>query len=208
MASILKVDTIQDQSGNNIINENADTITIGASGDTITIPSGATISNLGTASGFGGLTDADCMNFNGTSAVSSGVTTTLSTFVAPTYTSFGRVGSGMSESSGIFTFPSTGIYLVFFHGYLYSNTDVTYISTRIQGTNNNSSYVTMVETDTSIKNVSGNTYTESNIFALFDVQDTANYKVRFQAYGTHNFNIGANAGSTSTGVYFLKLGET
>jgi hypothetical protein len=42
MASILKVDTIQDQSGNNIINENADTITIGASGDTITIPSGAT----------------------------------------------------------------------------------------------------------------------------------------------------------------------
>jgi hypothetical protein len=35
MASILKVDTIQDQSGNNIINESADTITIGASGDTI-----------------------------------------------------------------------------------------------------------------------------------------------------------------------------
>jgi hypothetical protein len=43
----------QDQSGNNIINENADTITIGASGDTITIPAGATLSNLGTASGFG-----------------------------------------------------------------------------------------------------------------------------------------------------------
>ena len=53
MTSILKVDTIQDQSGNNIINESADTITIGASGDTITIPSGATLSNLGTASGFG-----------------------------------------------------------------------------------------------------------------------------------------------------------
>jgi hypothetical protein len=48
MASILKVDTIQDQSGNNIINESADTITIGASGDTITIPSGATLSNSGT----------------------------------------------------------------------------------------------------------------------------------------------------------------
>ena len=42
MASILKVDTIQDQSGNNIINENADTITIGASGDTIALASGAT----------------------------------------------------------------------------------------------------------------------------------------------------------------------
>jgi len=53
MSSILKVDTIQDQSGNNIINENADTITIGASGDTITIPAGATLVNNGTASGFG-----------------------------------------------------------------------------------------------------------------------------------------------------------
>jgi hypothetical protein len=37
MTSILKVDTIQDQAGNNIINESSDTITIGASGDTLEI---------------------------------------------------------------------------------------------------------------------------------------------------------------------------
>jgi hypothetical protein len=61
MASILKVDTIQDQSGNNIINENADTITIGASGDTITIPSGATLTNDGTQTG---LTLSDNILFN------------------------------------------------------------------------------------------------------------------------------------------------
>jgi hypothetical protein len=53
MSSILKVDEIQDTSGNNIINESSDTITIGASGDTISIPSGATIANSGTATGFG-----------------------------------------------------------------------------------------------------------------------------------------------------------
>jgi hypothetical protein len=53
MTSIIKVDTVQDIDGNNIINENANTITIGASGDTITIPAGATLSNLGTATGFG-----------------------------------------------------------------------------------------------------------------------------------------------------------
>ena len=44
MSSILKVDTIQDQSGNNIINESGNVITIGASGDTITVPAGATLS--------------------------------------------------------------------------------------------------------------------------------------------------------------------
>jgi hypothetical protein len=55
MTSILKVDTIQDQSGNNIINESADTITIGASGDTVTIPSGATIDlSSATQTGVGG----------------------------------------------------------------------------------------------------------------------------------------------------------
>jgi hypothetical protein len=52
MASILKVDTIQDQDGNNIINESANTITIGASGNTITIPSGATLANSGIVTGF------------------------------------------------------------------------------------------------------------------------------------------------------------
>ena len=43
MTSILKADEIQDSSGNLIIKEVGDAITIGASGDTITIPSGATI---------------------------------------------------------------------------------------------------------------------------------------------------------------------
>jgi hypothetical protein len=49
MTSILKVDTIQDADGNNIINESGNTITIGASGDTISIPSGATFNINGTA---------------------------------------------------------------------------------------------------------------------------------------------------------------
>jgi len=52
MTSIIKVNTVQDQDGNNIINENANTITIGASGDTISIPAGATLANSGTATGF------------------------------------------------------------------------------------------------------------------------------------------------------------
>ena len=37
MTSILKVDTIQDADGNNIINESGNTITIGASGDTTNV---------------------------------------------------------------------------------------------------------------------------------------------------------------------------
>jgi len=49
MTSILKADNIQDADGNNIINESSNTITIGASGDTINVPSGATFNINGTA---------------------------------------------------------------------------------------------------------------------------------------------------------------
>jgi hypothetical protein len=43
--SKIEVDAVEPQSGTSL--------TLGASGDTITIPAGATLSNLGTASGFG-----------------------------------------------------------------------------------------------------------------------------------------------------------
>ena len=49
MSSILKVNTIQDIDGNNIINESGNVITIGASGDTITVPAGATVSGFTSA---------------------------------------------------------------------------------------------------------------------------------------------------------------
>ena len=49
MTSIIKVDTIQDTAGNNIINENSNTITIGASGDTTNIV--GTLQNNGSSVG-------------------------------------------------------------------------------------------------------------------------------------------------------------
>ena len=47
MSSIIKVDNIQNQSGDNIIKEDSNTITLGASGDTITLASGASQSGFG-----------------------------------------------------------------------------------------------------------------------------------------------------------------
>ena len=47
MTSTIKVDNIQNQSGANIINESSNTITIGASGDTVSLASGASQSGFG-----------------------------------------------------------------------------------------------------------------------------------------------------------------
>ena len=57
MSSIIKVDTIQNQSGANIISESSNTITLGASGDTITVPSGATLNVNSSATLSGALTN-------------------------------------------------------------------------------------------------------------------------------------------------------
>jgi hypothetical protein len=54
MASIIRTDALQNLNTSNIISQtNATTLTIGASGQTISIPAGATLMNNGTASGFG-----------------------------------------------------------------------------------------------------------------------------------------------------------
>jgi hypothetical protein len=57
MASTIKVDNIQDSSGNNIINESSNTITIGASGDTTNIigtlqNNGASVASVAGTEGF------------------------------------------------------------------------------------------------------------------------------------------------------------
>jgi|9_EtaG_2_1085328.scaffolds.fasta_scaffold21770_1 hypothetical protein len=68
MTSILKADTIQDTDGNNIINENSNTITIGASGDTTNII--GTLQNNGAAVG-GANTPAFHVYLSGNQSISS-----------------------------------------------------------------------------------------------------------------------------------------
>ena len=95
------------------------TLTLGQSGDTITVPSGATFTNSGTATGFAaGSTHASqwrlTTDFTGNAAP---IASNLEEVDAPV--GFGVLGSSMTESSGIFTFPSTGYWLIKFFGLFY-----------------------------------------------------------------------------------------
>ena len=114
MTAILKVDTIQDTAGNNIINESSDTITIGASGDTITIPSGATIDlSNATQTGVGGVIAAKIETISPTTP---DVTTTSTTYAE--VASGLRITHALSNSSNklIFMFSSTDMYAASCHG--------------------------------------------------------------------------------------------
>jgi len=115
MTSILKADNIQDADGNNIINESSNTITIGASGDTISIPSGATFNINGTAgTGIGTNDPAFRAYQSSTQAVSAGADT-LVNFQTEDF----DTGSAYDTSTMRFTPQTAGKY------YLHMNVEVT-----------------------------------------------------------------------------------
>ena len=108
MTAILKVDEIQDTAGNLIIKEDSNTITLGASGDTITIPSGATIDlSNATQTGVGGVIAAKIETIAPTTP---DVTTTSTTYAE--VASGLRITHALSNSSNklIFMFSSTDMY--------------------------------------------------------------------------------------------------
>jgi hypothetical protein len=67
MTSTIKVNNIQNQCGANIINENSNTITIGASGDTIALASGASQSGFGRTGTVNWVTTKKTTNFTAVS---------------------------------------------------------------------------------------------------------------------------------------------
>jgi len=208
MTAILKVDTIQDTAGNNIINESSDTITIGASGDTIRIPSGATIANSGTATGFGidGITMADQWRLTAHYTWSSPGDLTANLERVDTSPQ-GNLGTGMSESSGIFTFPSTGYYLVRFSGQQFKNGDRRDIEINIKTTTNNSSYTTVANCKTHItQSASNTTYIQGMTETLLDITDTSNQKVKFNVFT--DATTSGDSGNNQTFMTFIRLGDT
>jgi len=120
-------------------------------------------------------------------------------------------GSQMTESSGVFTFPSTGIYYVTFNASFKLNGDNRVFSAIIEATTNNSSYVTHSEASSFIKQTSS-TMTYAHIYtdALFDITDTSNQKVQFRINGDVNTAIEtmANTGRDLTAMRFIRLGDT
>jgi len=211
MTSILKADTIQDSSGNNIINENSNTITIGASGDTITIPSGATISNSGTASGFGGITEADFWRLTTDFQSGTGADITSNLERVDTH-GWGALGTGMSQSSGIFTFPSTGYWKIGFQGQL-SHASSGYARDNgglIYATTNNSSYTLVSMASCSFDgNTDGVSYNSFYTEALFDVTDTSNFKIKFHYDASDSAIIlRGNTDYNKTSFTFVRLGDT
>ena len=99
--STLETNLIQPSTGTSL--------TIGASGDTITIPSGATITNSGTATGFGAMTPAFEASLSGDQSISNDTSTKI-TFNTE---QFDTAGAYDNSSNYRFTPQTAGKYYVY-----------------------------------------------------------------------------------------------
>ena len=123
----------------------------------------------------------------------------------------GKIGSSMSESSGAFTFPSTGIYLIMFVLQGYSDSHTQNLIGVIQTTTNNSSWTGVSYSQNGIYDFNNSYPSHSNGMNshIFDVENTSTHKVRFQyGAGQGGEYCDGNASYTKTSATFVRLGDT
>ena len=119
----------------------------------------------------------------------------------------GHIGSDMSESSGVFTYPSTGIYLVQFAVQIQGPSQgATYAGGKILTTANNSSYSTAAINYNSIYHSNG--YGQAFMSFIHDVSDTSNDKVKFIGECEFAADIEGDTNANYTAVTFIRLGDT
>jgi len=184
------------------------------SADTIKFATGGvermSITNSGISGITAGITQADIYRFNTTASLTYDTVTVVTTnWERPDESDdvFDKIGSGISESSGIFTFPATGIYLVSFIARFYGNGNTSGANhIYIDATVNNSSYTTVAQSATYV----GNSYQATVISqTMVDITDTTNRKVRFKVYaGAGNQQLLGNSTKNETFVTFIRLGDT
>jgi len=185
MSSTLKVDILQDSGGNTILSSDG-------SGNVTQTRTGITqIDNWRLVSNQNSGTNAD---------VTAG-------WQRNDGTGFGYIGDGLTESSGIFTLPETGIYQITFKPQFSIAANDTAADFYLSVTTDNSTY-----SDASLaRGGAGSTAVGQSVTAnfFFDVTDTTQCKFKFR---TASFSTGTQLiGNTShnrTSFHVIRLGDT
>ena len=123
----------------------------------------------------------------------------------------GGYGTGMSESSGIFTFPTTGWWLIRFQLQASTDNHTQNIIAQLEITTDNSSYAHASRAATGVYDYNNSYPSHGAVFCehLFDVTNTSTHKARF-TYGAGQGGeyVRGSSTYTYTGVTFVRIGDT
>ena len=184
----------------------------------LTVPAdtGTVLTTATTASsipGYGNVTMADLWRVPANISLTDQVNKDIDNLERADDSTAGFIGSAMSESSGIFTFPETGIYLIS------ANTSFTRssagtraillsaaVSTDSGSTFDDVSRARSGMTDSS--NSSANNG-QNTLYALVDVTDTSTFRIKFYAYAIgSSIQVVGNTDRNETTFLFIRLGDT
>ena len=190
-------------------------VTLGDSGDTFTIPSGVTLDgSSATLTGFAttnGITMADQWRLSADFSLPTGVSDITTNLERADTRGAGQIGSAMTVSSGVFTFPSTGYYLVTLDASFYTPASNGNLQALINYTSDNSSYSITAFIWQSTNANSSISFGMGSTSILLDITDTANQKIKLSAGGGPSGTPGVLRGDTDqneTTITFVRLGDT
>ena len=115
----------------------------------------------------------------------------------------------MSQSSGIFTFPATGMYYITFTAACNRTGAARYIGAHIYGTANDfTAQDDLAYGYGSIDNQSAEVWSSHTISCLFDCVDTSTHKVKFYVGAAANVAFKGDSNRNLTHMQFIRLGNT
>ena len=121
-----------------------------------------------------------------------------------THAANARLGTAMTESSGTWSFPATGMWLVSFSCWYYADSRSSrWMQSRINTTEDNSSYNQASAASNAIYNTGANGYNSAYSQFIFDVTNTTNCKVRFSVDSQATLQY--MGGRNFTAVKFIRL---
>ena len=116
---------------------------------------------------------------------------------------------GMTQSSGVFSFPLTGIYLVRFQGYFEENTSTSKAAVEMRASaNGGSSYSSIAYSPCSISNLGTYSYNNIQMETTIDVTNVSNVKLYWQTYSTTATALDGSSTQNRTYATFIRLGDT
>jgi len=120
------------------------------------------------------------------------------------------IGTGMSESSGIFTFPSTGIWWVFFNAdFQVYNTNVRWVEGVIKTTHDNgSNWDNRAFAYGNLYDSGNNTWGSLQVNTTVDVTNTSNVKVAMKLTSAWSMSMYGSSNDDNSGAMFIRLGDT
>ena len=152
----------------------------------------------------GGITEADAFRLSA-SINGSGANFITSNIERIDESSFSKIGTGLTESSGVFSFASTGIYLVQASFNWYSDINA-YTRGYIYVTTDNASYDSVAQ---ATEYIQAGELCNGYTFAFVDVTDVSQVKVKFGFNGGNaSSGVLGDTAETETGFNFIRLGDT